>query len=259
MNQPPATPPDHPRQPGAVSTRGRLVIRRHEPEPKALTLLWSLYLLVAAGMTIFAADHLWIYDANVFRISSKIMVAMIGVGIGALWPMVRLSQASPEKVAESSLADALALWVPAQAVLWPLTLLGGWAWGVTGALAMAMIAWMGVFGGIIALGVSARPGIGRSLWMLIALAIVAGAPIWAVSTGWTVHEHELIDWRLCSPLTTGWGLTSTLSGGAAAMTTDKWAAVEIPAALALVIWAMLAIASGVRRTLGKAPDPRTTA
>lgn len=239
MNPPPAHPAERAQRTSARSTRGRLIIRRNEPEPKALTLLWSLYLLVAAGTTIFAADHLWLYDANIFRLSSKVMVAMVGLGIGALWPMVRLSQSSPGNVAESVFADVVALCVPAQAVLWPLTLLGGWSWGVTGAIAIAMFAWTCVIGAVIALGVSVRPGIGRSFWMLVALAILAAAPLWASATGWSSDTGQaLIDWRLCSPLTVGWGMTSTLSGGVPLMTIDKWNGVFVPGAAAAILWAI---------------------
>lgn len=219
-----------------------------------LTLLWSLYLLVAAGMTIFAANHLWLYDANVNRLSSKVMVAMIGLGIGALWPMIRLSQRSPHRVAESVFGDCVALIVPAQAVLWPLTLLGGWSFGVTGALALALVAWTCAVGGVIAMGVSFKAGIGRSFWMLIALVFVASAPIWAMSTGWTAHDQALIDWRFCSPLTMSWGMTSTLSGGAPYMTNEKWDGVLIPGALALVIWVLTGMLLGLRRSLGTAPQ-----
>ena len=252
MNPRTVQPADSRLQSGAASTRGKLVIRRHEPEPKVLTLLWSLYLLVAAGMTIFAANHLWLYDAHVNRLSSKVMVAMIGLGIGALWPMIRLSQRSPQRVVESVFGDCVALIVPAQAVLWPLTLLGGWSFGVTGALAMALVAWTCAVGGVIAMGVSFRAGIGRSFWMLVALAIVASAPIWAISAGWTVHDQFLIDWRFCSPLTMSWGMTSTLSGGAPHMTIEKWDGVLIPAALALVIWLLTGMLMGIRRSLGSA-------
>lgn len=247
MNPRQAPSTDQPGHPAAPSTRGRLVINRHEPEPKALTLLWSLYLLVAAGMTIFAVDQLWLYDAGVFRISSKVMLGMVGLGIGALWPMVRLSQAAPPNPTESALADMMALCVPAQAVLWPLTLLGGWMWGVTAVIALALVAWTLLIGGVIAIGVSASAGIGRSLWMLVALAIVLGAPIWAMSTGWSAHNNAaLVDWRLCSPLTMGWGMTTTLSGGAARLTLDKWNGVLIPAVSAAVVWSIFGSLSGIR-------------
>jgi hypothetical protein len=249
MNPPQAQPADRAQRPGAASTRGKLVIRRNEPEPKALTLMWSLYLLVSAGTTIFAMNHLWIYDANINRLSSKVMIAMIGLGLGALWPMVRLSQVSPRRPAESIFADILALIVPAQAVLWPLTLLGQWSWGVTGAIALAMLAWTCAFGAIIGLGVCARPGLGRSFWMLFAIAIVGAAPIWAVSNGWIAHDQiqdpTIVDWRLCSPLSAAWGLTSTLSGGAASMTIGKWNGVLVPGAGAAGLWALYAMVRGV--------------
>ena len=241
---------DQPDRTAAPSTRGRFVIHRHEPEPKALTLLWSLYLLVAAGMTIFAVDQLWLYDAGVFRISSKVMLGMVGLGIGALWPMVRLSQAAPTNPAGSVLADVMAISVPAQAVLWPLTLLGGWMWGVTAAIALALVAWTLLLGGVIALGVSAFAGIGRSFWMLVALAVVLGAPVWAMSIGWSAHDNPApVDWRLCSPLTMGWGMTATLAGGAARLTPDKWIGVLIPAASAIVVWSIFGSLSGLRLSL----------
>jgi len=254
MNQPPAPTAEPSRTTDAASTRGKLVIKRNEPEPKALTLFWSLYLLVAAGTTIFAVNHLWIYDANDFRLSSKVMLAMVGLGIGALWPMVRLSQVAPSKVAESVFADAVALCVPAQAVLWPLTLLGGWSWGVTAVIALAIIAWTLAIGGLIALGVGAASSIGRSFWMIIAMAVLLGAPLWAISTGWTVDHQLLVDWRLCSPLTMGWGMTGTLFGGAARLTPDKWNGVLVPAAAAAILWGIVALAAAARRSVAARAD-----
>ncbi len=249
MNQPPAPTAEPSRRADAASTRGKLVIKRNEPEPKALTLFWSLYLLVAAGTTIFAVNHLWIYDANDFRLSSKVMLAMVGLGIGALWPMVRLSQVAPNKTAESVFADAVALCVPAQAVLWPLTLLGGWSWGVTSAIALAIIAWTLAIGGIVALGIGFRTTVGRSAWMIVAMAALLGAPLWALNAGWTTEHHLLVDWRLCSPLTMGWGMTGTLFGGAARLTPDKWNGVLVPGAAAAILWAIFAMSAGIRRSI----------
>ncbi|MCB9848262.1 MAG: hypothetical protein H6814_07585 [Phycisphaeraceae bacterium] len=239
------------RHAGDASTRGRLIIPRREPEPKTITLLWSLYLLVAAGSTVFAVEHLWIYDASDFRTSSRLMLGMIGLGVGALWPMVRLSQTSPQRIGESVFADVVAMCVPAQAVIWPLTLLGGWTWGVTALIALALGAWAAFIGAIMALGVLARPGVMRSAWMLVAIACVAGAPIWAMSTGWARPDPASFDWRFASPLTMGWGMTTSLNGSVARITPDKWAGVLIPAAAAAIGWAHFALASAARRATPK--------
>lgn len=234
---------------GARRRRGdRWAHRRGEP--RVFTLLWSIYLLVAAILTVFGVRFIGMTDTGMFRPSMRSMFMLTAVGIGVLWPMVRLSQASPRKPVAAGLADILALVIPAQAVVWPSKLLTGWSWEVTGGVALMLASWSALVGALVASGTARAPGVGRSVWMLACLALVAGAPAGMLLMSLLFGLAPLEAGWLASPITAPFVLTDAPSGLSPSMDVRDWAAAIAPGVLGGLWWAFLG-ASALVRTGGR--------
>ncbi len=158
-------------------------------EPRVFALIWMLYLM---GVTIvmFAAftDALSI-STSVTRPAARKMLVATAVGIGLLWPAIRLSQRASRTPTRDVLRDLFVLLVPAQAMIWPhaMGVLARWPIGLLAAVSASLAAWGLVVGGLIAWADAAAGrdgrGRGRWAWMLGVLIVVLGAPAWAAATG----------------------------------------------------------------------------
>lgn len=219
-------------------------------EPRVFTLLWSIYLLIAAILTVFGVRFIGMSDTGMFRPSMQSMFMLTAVGIGVLWPMARLSQASPRKPRTAGLADILAIAIPAQAVVWPSKLLTSWSWEVTGGVALMLATWSILIGALVATGTVRAPGLGRTLWMLACLALVAGAPavMMLASLVFSVSPPEA-GW-LASPITAPFALTDAPSGLSPAMERQDWAAAIFPGLIGGVWWVWLG-STALLRTGGR--------
>lgn len=161
--------------------------RRAEPRP--LALLWSIYLLVACLLTLGSAVRGGIVGPDVCRPATRLLLAMVGIGLAVFWPLVRLSQARPGASPVAAAArDALVLVVPVQLLIWPHVFpwLCAWPLSVVAALSAWSVAWGSLVGGLLALALArlaAEPSstpshLTRAVWMggFLALAL-AGPPL----------------------------------------------------------------------------------
>ena len=204
-------------------------------EPRLFTLLWAIYLLIAAMGTIFATRTIGPPTPTSYRIGCLSMLSVVAIGGVVLWPAVRLSQRSPEHPFRAVGADLAVILLPTQTVVWPMPLLTHWPWDTTAAMALSLTAWVLAIGGVVARTVRRGPGAARGLVMLgICVAAFAGPALGLLGAArgmWSPRPG-----LLASPLTASWALAETPANLAPVMTPIEWWAVLAPALAAAVIW-----------------------
>ncbi len=166
-------------------------------EPRGLAIIWSAFLFFLT-ITIFAGAPLLQSSATEHaRFNARLMLQALTVGVVILWPLLRLSQATPIRGFSGGggrdagiFADLLVILAPAQAIIWPQAtpLLAGWPRDVVACAACWIGAWALVVGGVLALALrprsvedlrahrpDPRP---RWAWMLLVIAVtLAGAMV----------------------------------------------------------------------------------
>lgn len=219
----------------------------------------SVYLLLASGLTVFAAPALGSPSEAAFRRSAGMLLLLVSFAVAVLWPMLRLSQASPRQPVAAGLADTAIVALMAQAVIWPLTLLPGgavirpapwmglWPWGVSAGLGLAMASWASLFGALIACGTAGRAGWGRAGWMFVCVGLASAAPIVG---SFSVAADVMDFWLLYSPMTLTGALIVAPSGLTPSMTPGEWVAAGTPMALSVPVWLLS------RRITRRAAFPR---
>ncbi|MDX9911380.1 MAG: hypothetical protein RBS39_06085 [Phycisphaerales bacterium] len=177
---------------GNPAPRGSWAHRR--AEPRALALVWTILLALATVGAFLSSTSVGGIDIDAFRAAARVLAAFVGFGIGVLWPMVRLSQvvpgvpddASPSRdgPARACIKDAIVVLAPAQAVLWPQTLIGRYGVEVAACLSCGLAAWAilvaGVLAGLLRPGLRAR---GRAMLILLVAQAIGPAIAMAISLG----------------------------------------------------------------------------
>lgn len=216
-------------------------------EPRIFALLLSIYLLAAAMLTIFAAPAIGNPSAATFQAASRTLLALVAIGFVAIWPMTRLSQASPRRPVMAALADVVVVSLLAQAVIWPMTVLPGgavirplpwlglWPWSVAAGVAIVYFSWCALIGSMVACGIARNSGWGRAGWMLGIIVVAAGAPIALLVAG--RFNVALPEWlALLSPITASVEFIEAPSGLTARMSAAEWLAAFGPFALSAPFW-----------------------
>lgn len=135
--------------------------RRVEPRP--LALVWTLYLLGACALTLGSLIYSGVFGPDVCRPATRQLLALVAMGLCVMWPMLRLSQAVPAaRPGRGVLRDYLVLVGPGQMLVWPqgFAWLSAWPWSVIAALALWMLVWPLLVGGLLALACSS-PAVGQ--------------------------------------------------------------------------------------------------
>ena len=162
-------------------------------EPRFFTLMWMIYLMAATALMFSSISRAQSVSPEVTRPAARTMLLVVVVGLSVLWPMVRFSQSvvgggggvvGGRGCVRRAVRDALVLFVPMQAVIWPQawSSLAGWPMDVVAGVSALMLSWSLVLAGVIALGsASIERNKGddrvRMLWMGVILLMVLAAPI----------------------------------------------------------------------------------
>jgi len=154
-------------------------------EPRMFTLLWMVYLMGSTVLMFSSMAMAYSINPEITRRAAKSMFLVVVIGYSVLWPMVRFSQRHPATAhVRFAIRDAIVLFVPMQAVIWPqaLPVLSGWSIEVVGALSALSLVWIIILAGVIAIGSGSIERNGgrewiRISWMVLAMVIVFGAPI----------------------------------------------------------------------------------
>lgn len=220
-------------------------------EPRILALLWAIYLMIGALLTIFGVASLGTPSPNRYEYACRAMLIIVGVGLSVLWPMTRLSQSPPRRPVRAMLADAASLLAPTQAVILPMKLLTDWPMDLVFAISLSVIAWTMLAGVVVAHGSASTNTLTRAALMALTVIVVAAAPtVWLASGA---SSHLLPQWwGMLSPVTAPISLTNALPGHRPAMSDTRWwlAATPLLAAITLLL------AVPTRRPQPAGRDPR---
>ena len=211
-------------------------------EPRTFTLLWAIYLMVWALLTIFAVRSSSGTSVRQWTYGCQTMVLLVFVGVCVLWPVTRLSQLPAERPRKAALVDLLIMLIPVQAVLWPMPLLTGWTWWVTGGLVLCVTGWGVLTGAILARGCASSRTYVRTWAMALLIGLVSFGPIVAVLFDSVVLPGGVrlpSWWSLVSPLTVGHALTTTPWNLTPSMSGVEWAGGWVPLLVGFAVWMWL--------------------
>ena len=220
-------------------------------EPRVFALLWAVYLLAAATITVFSVRALGYPRASQFVFAGLSMLTLSMIGIMVLWPALRLSQVRPRAPTVAALLDLAVVLLPVHAIVWPLSMLTGWTWPVTLGLLLVVSGWGSVAGGVLALTLHQRNGAwsARLLAMLLLLVLCLAAPAFRVLTVQAGRPVQAtID--LLSPLSALWSVGLAPEGVQPKMDRAEWLAGAVPLAAGVI----LLVASGVLGAMRTPPS-----
>lgn len=214
-------------------------------EPRVFAFFWTMYVLFAVAGSLTWVARFTTITASTYGPAARIMLVVVAVGMTVLWPMTRLSQATPRgHPVLSALLDLMVVQAPIQIVIWPLTILANWPHDIVFGLSTLLASWGVVTGGVVALGLSGRRaesfgdrGLwGRGGWMIVALLIAFGA----VLGQWTfkaVGSPAPAWMTMSSPVTAIPALTGRgLSGPSAPVSRVQWDTMIGTLSLAVLLW-----------------------
>lgn len=258
----PPTPDDPPRQPeqsdagdASASAPARPDPWRHRrAEPRALAFMWTLYLFAASMLTFLYVGSQGTLSWDSYRPAAKLMLITAAVGVGVLWPMVRLSQTPPSsRCASAMLGDWLVIVLPLAAVVLPQGWLAGWPMDVVLALAALLSAWAMLAAGVLTWGLCARCTRGtsaprRAITMAVCLGLVLAWPGVAAAMDAAGAFRPAGAWDLGSPLTGVYALTADQPylGRWTAVTTEQWLTILGIGLVGLTVWGLAAGRHGPR-------------
>ncbi|MDX2118412.1 MAG: hypothetical protein SFY96_09545 [Planctomycetota bacterium] len=220
-------------------------------EPRVFALMWTMFLLVATMGMLGGVLAGGVISYDVYRPAARILLIIAMVGIAILWPMARLSQVRPtETPIAAAFKDIVVILVPLQAVIWPQHWLAAWAWQPLAALGAAMIAWVLLLGGVLALAMQGLAPKGehvprqegtRTAWMsAIVFMSVAALVVRLASPGERAGTDER--WSDVLGVLSPIGAVVELchdrawSGSAIAVSPAHWIGIGIVALAAVSLW-----------------------
>ncbi len=226
-------------------------------EPRVFAFLWTMYVLLAVAGSLTWVARFTTITASSYGPAARIMLVVVAVGMVVLWPMTRLSQASPPgHPVGAALADLIVVQAPVQIVVWPLLVLANWPRDIVVGLSVLLASWGVVAGGLVALGLSGRRAEqygdasvqSRTWWMVVVLVAAFGA----VVAQWGVRAvgAQVPAWMLmASPVSAIPALTGRgLSGPSAPVSRVQWDMIVGTLALAVLLWSAAVARFGLSRT-----------
>lgn len=221
-------------------------------EPRTFAAFWILLLFMAAVVSIGSAGATGLVSIDVYRAGARIMLCIIGAAIGLIWPMVRLSQETPDTPRRSMAQDIFVVGAPLQAMTWPQCLpwMAAYPVAPVAALTVGFLAWTVLIAGVLALlleRAKREPATSRGGLM----AIVAGLCFLGPGLGLllrrpTLSPHAGVDlWELSSPATIAWEILRdrTWTGYAAAAAPAHWLADVVIGTVAGFVWVVVLASS----------------
>ena len=156
-------------------------------EPRVLALLWMIYLMGATVVMFASMTQAHTISYSIARPAAKTMLVIVTIGFSVLWPMIRLSQQHPKSGhVWFALRDVIVLFLPLQAILWPLAtrVLSQWPLSVVLALDLLCLCWLLLLAGVLSMGMRSiaytDTPLNRSIWMGVVLIMVLAAPVAAL-------------------------------------------------------------------------------
>lgn len=240
------------------------VHRRAEPRPFAL--LWLAYLLTASVVSIGGVGALGLIDADVYRPAVRVLLALVGVGVVVIWPLVRLSQEPPRSAMRAAAGDLIVVVAPVLMLILPQSLpwMAGWPWDVSLAIVAVVAGWAFLVAGVLAIALStvtpsalARSGAMGAILLLALAAPFAAAVVGTLPRNPPAPSPVAADQiepgaaallLVVSPLTAPFELARdrAWSGDVAMITPSHWWVILVVWPLGVVAWGLAAWVSSAR-------------
>ena len=174
-------------------------------EPRQFVVWWSAYLLVSSMLSLGGMGFIGLVGYEVFRPATIILLAMAGLGIGTLWPMVRLSQAAPSDAAGAFALDGFVVAVPALVVLAAQSMpwMAGWPASVSLTIAACFTTWTAAIAALLSVYfMRYEQVLPRWSWMLLTLVLVIAGPLAAAAAAPLGASPRLLEiFLMLSPIT----------------------------------------------------------
>lgn len=199
-------------EPGVVgvdrATHRRDPWAHRRAEPRALAFMWTLYLFLASMMTFAYVGTHGTLSWDVYRPVARLMLVTATVGVGVLWPMVRLSQAPPRSRA-AMLGDWVVIVLPLTAVILPQAWLAGWPRDVVTALASHLAGWALLVAGVLTVALCGRDAAGAMRRVAAMIACIVLLLAWPAASAamWALGAEPPAEAALGSPITAIYALT----------------------------------------------------
>lgn len=208
-----------------------------------------MFLFASALVSLGAGGSIGLVATDVYRASARVLIVLAGVGIGLLWPMLRLSQEPPDRPFRAMLHDFVVVAMPLQAVAWPQVLpwMAAWPLPVVAALAAHFGAWSFLIAGLLAVFLNrsrTRPGTSRGLRMALLIAFAAAAPLVRLCLGYTSDDDTRPDppdlLLTASPVTGAWEIARdrSWSGVPARVSAAQWTLLAGEAGAGVAVWGL---------------------
>lgn len=256
---------------GLVPPRGQRDPYAHRRgEPRGFTVIWLAYLFLVAAVVYAAIGNPAFASAEGYRLASKVLLTMVGVGVLTVWPLLRLAQAAPIAGGVSAVSrDVAIVLIPMQALIWPQSLITGWSVASVGVIALLLAAWTLIVGAVVAVATGPARGSARSAAALgaspyavspvgragamLALVALGGAAPAAMLLAPPQEAETGVLLAMCSPITAPWEVFADRSwiGRRAVTLPEHWKPVLLTFVVGLVAWGVLLLA----RRSGSADQP----
>lgn len=177
---------------GKPPPEGKRSWAHRRAEPRALALLWTVFLLLATVGTFVSAGTDGLMSVESYRQAARGLLTVMMVGATLLWPVVRLSQSLPsEGGVRGSAKDVFVVVFPAQAILWPQALLARWPIEVMAASVAFLTVWAVLVGSLLAMALGVRAA-GRDrlsarsalVWAGLFVGLGVAGPAWWMVQAW---------------------------------------------------------------------------
>jgi len=225
-------------------------------EPRTFIAIWAAYLFGATLVSIGTAGAAGLLSGEVYRPAARVMLEAAAFGIVFVWPLIRLSQAAPERPLRAFLIDSLIVAVPVQilAGVQALPWMAAWPRPVVGMMGGVLGGWTLLVGGLLAsyFGAGAERAMPRWVMMaLLALLVVVGPALSVLDV--RVMDRPEADacdaWMMTSPLSAVFEITRNRpwTGATAAVGGGHRIALGVTLGAAGLAWIAAAGLSRARR------------
>jgi hypothetical protein len=228
-------------------------------EPRFFALYWSLYLMVAALLTIFAVRSVGMPSRVQFTFGCQAMVFLAVIGACVLFPMTRLSQYRPRNPLRALIVDMLIVVLPIAAVIVPMPMLTNWPLPIAGALILLVVSWTTLTTAPVywALRDPDQTPATRGLAMLAILCAIGLGPLLTVLAGWMGLVPPATPaapgggggvgglggglFAYASPFTAAPAITASPPNMRAALSAFEWLLIALPMMLSIGVFAIAGV------------------
>lgn len=225
-------------------------------EPRFFALYWSVYLMFAALLTIFAVRSIGMPSRVQYTFACQAMVFLAVIGSCVLFPMTRLSQLRPRRPLRAIIVDMLIVLLPITAVIIPMPLLTNWPLPIAAALILLVVSWTTLTAAPLywALRDPTQATATRGLAMLTVLITIGIGPVLTVMAGWLGLIPPPVPttagggggvgglggglFSYASPFTAAPTITASAPNMRASLSLIEWGLIAAPLALALGAFAI---------------------